>query len=110
MSVRYKLGICLLMVASLAAAQNAKAPKGPVSDSETAIEIAEAALIPVYGGKQIKSERPFVAELENAVWTVHGTLHCPDGKGGTTTLCRGGVAVVKISKADGRIISMAHYK
>jgi hypothetical protein len=110
-AVRYKIGLlCLLLAASLAYAQKLKTPAGPVHDSETAVRIAEAALVPVYGEKKIKSERPFLAELENDVWTVHGTLHCPDGEGGTTTHCAGGVAVVKISKADGRIISMAHYK
>jgi hypothetical protein len=88
----------------------ANVPKDKVPDSETAVRIGEAALIPVYGKKQIQSEEPFQAELKGDVWTVHGTLHCPDGKGGTTTNCVGGVAGVKISKSKGRILSMIHYK
>ena len=84
--------------------------QGYVPDSETAIKIAEAVLIPVYGKRTIASERPFTAKLKESVWRVSGTLHCPDGKGGTTTSCKGGVAVVEISKVDGRILFLAHYK
>jgi len=81
-----------------------------VPDSATAVKIAEAVLVPVYGKKKIDSEEPFHAKLDKDVWTVSGTLRCPDGKGGTTTLCVGGVAVVQISKFDGRILSVTHYK
>jgi len=48
--------------------------------------------------------------LENGIWTVEGTLHCSDGKGGVTTHCVGGTAEVKLSKADGRVLKMIHYK
>ena len=86
-------------------------PKGGfVSDSQTAVKIAEAVLIPVYGEKQIRSEEPFTAVLKGDVWTIDGTLRCPDGKGGFTTDCDGGTAVVKVSKSDGRILFMMHYK
>lgn len=64
-------------------------------------------LIPVYGKEKIESERPFKATLENGVWTVNGTLYCSDGKDG---LCAGGTADVKVSKADGRVLKMIHYK
>jgi hypothetical protein len=78
----------------------------------TAVQIAEAVLVPVYGKKQIDSERPFRATLKDGIWTVNGTLRCPDGKGGFApeSLCDGGVAVVQISKDDGRIVSMTHGK
>jgi hypothetical protein len=102
---------CLtLLVVSLAFAQAHTPEQGYVPDSETAVQIAEAVLVPVYGKKHIESERPFIAKLKDGVWTVSGTLHCPDGKGGTTTHCVGGVAVVEISKADAHILSMVHYK
>lgn len=90
--------------------QGYKPKSGYVPDSKTAVKIAEAVLIPVYGEKQIESERPFVAHLKDDVWTVDGTLHCPDGKGGTTTVCLGGAAEVKIAKDDARILFMIHYK
>ena len=86
-------------------------PKGGyVPDSQTAVKIAEAVLIPAYGEKQIRSEEPFTAQLEGDVWTIGGTLRCPDGKGGFTTDCDGGTAVIKLSKSDGRILFMMHYK
>jgi hypothetical protein len=52
----------------------------------------------------------FKPVLENGVWTINGTLHCPDGKGGATTMCVGGTAEVELSKTDGRILKMIHYK
>lgn len=91
-------------------AQNYKPNAGYVPDAQTAAKIAEAVLSPVYGKAKIESEKPFTAKLEGDVWTVAGTLRCPDGKGGMTTHCVGGVAVVKISRTDARIISMIHYK
>ena len=71
---------------------------GFVPDSDTAVRVAEALLVPVYGKEHIESERPFTATLKNDVWTVEGSLRCPDGKGGVTNDCAGGVAVVRISK------------
>jgi hypothetical protein len=103
--------VAYLGVLFLVSAQAQYVPKsGFVPDANTAIKIAEAVLIPVYGEKHVESERPFKAVLENDVWTVDGTLRCPDGKGGTTTMCVGGTAEVKLSKADGRILRMVHYK
>jgi hypothetical protein len=90
--------------------QDLKPNRGFVPDSRTAVKIAEAVLIPVYGEEKIEAEKPFNAELKDGVWTVNGTLRCSDGHGGTTTDCVGGTASVKIAKADGRIMFMIHYK
>jgi len=73
--------------------------KGFVPDEKTAIRIAEAVLTPIYGEKQVKSEEPFSAKLRNGVWTVEGTI--AEG-------VEGGVAIIKISKANGTIISVTH--
>jgi hypothetical protein len=99
-----------LLLASELAGQGYKPTSGYVPDSKTAVKIAEAVLVPIYGQKQIESERPFIATLRNGAWTVTGTLRCPDGKGGTTTSCDGGVAEVQISKSDARILYMLHGK
>jgi hypothetical protein len=101
---------CTLLIAALAFGQGDVPKRDYVPDPDTAIKIAEAVLIPVYGKNQIESERPFAAELKGDVWVVSGTLHCPDGKGGITTHCDGGVATVRISKVDARVVSMIHYK
>src|SRR5205807_713016 len=77
-----------------------------VPDSQTAVKIAEAVLIPVYGEKQVKSERPFTARLNHDVWTITGTLHCPGEHGGRNSLCVGGVAEVRIAKSNGHVLYM----
>jgi hypothetical protein len=84
--------------------------EGFVPDSATAVKIGEAVLAPVYGKKQIESERPFAAKLNDKVWNVYGSLNCPDGKGGITSECDGGVAGVELSKADGHVLNIGHGK
>jgi hypothetical protein len=78
--------------------------EGFVPNAETAVRVAEAVLIPVYGEKKILSERPFKATLGGDVWTVAGTLHCGAPQ------CVGGTAEVKISKSTGQVLQMIHYK
>jgi hypothetical protein len=58
-------------------------------------------LTPVYGAETIANERPLKASLNGDVWTVSGTL--PAGR-------VGGVATIKISKRDGRVLYMMHSK
>ncbi|HEY4842678.1 MAG TPA: NTF2 fold immunity protein [Terriglobales bacterium] len=99
-----------LWLVVLALAQNYQPKDGYVPDSTTAVRIAEAVLVPVYGKKQIASEEPFTAKLKDDVWTVSGTLRCADGKGDVTPRCDGGVAVVQIAKIDAHVISMIHGK
>ncbi len=101
---------CAVILLAIAQGQGYTPPNGFVPDAATAVKIAEAVLVPVYGEKEIESERPFKAKLKDGVWTVAGTLRCPDGKGGWTSSCYGGVATIQIAKSDGRIISMVHYK
>jgi hypothetical protein len=59
---------------------------GYVPDATTAVRIAEAVLMPIYGAKQIGYEKPFDATLDGDVWTVNGTLHCKNN--GTVHLRR----------------------
>ena len=103
-------GCIALLIGTLTFAQSYKPKAGYVPDSDTAVQIAEAVLAPVYGKNQIESERPFGAWLKEGVWTVSGTLHCAGAKGSPNAHCDGGVAVVEISKDDGRILSMMHGK
>jgi len=72
-----------------------------VPDAETAIAIAIAVWNPVYGKKEIASEKPYYAVLKNGLWTVTGSL--PDG-------WVGGVATAVISQRDGRVIKIYHTK
>ena len=102
-----RIACCAAVFLAVVQGQGYTPNEGFVPDKATAIRIAEAVLMPVYGEKQIESERPFKAILREGVWTVTGTLSCPDGK---TMHCVGGVAAVQISKSDARIISMIHGK
>jgi hypothetical protein len=97
----------VLVVAALAFGKGHR-PYGYVPDSAAAMKIAEVELSHVYGKRQIKSELSLSAQLTDDVWTVWGSLHCPDGKGRTTDMCLAGVAKIEISNADGRILSISH--
>jgi hypothetical protein len=106
---------CGLALMASAVSQTANTPSyvpagGYVPTGAVAAKIAEAVLVPVYGEKQIVSERPFHATLKGDVWTVEGTLTCSDGKRTTNLICEGGTAVVKLSKLDARILFMTHYQ
>lgn len=72
------LGFFVLIAAAMGHTYTPKS--GYVPDAKTAIAIAQAVLIPVYGEKQIASEQPLHASLKNNVWTVEGTLNCPTAK------------------------------
>jgi len=78
-----------------------KPPKGYVPDATTAIKIAEAVWIPIYGKAKLSDEKPFNARLVNGVWNVQGTL--PRGS-------MGGTAFAEISKETGCIIKVGHGK
>jgi hypothetical protein len=80
-----------------------KPANGYVPDEITALKIAEAVLIPIYGEKQVGQEKPLKAELKEDIWVVEGSMYCPDW-----ALCKAGVAQVKISKDDGTILSVTH--
>jgi hypothetical protein len=83
--------------------QNGYIPKnGFIPDERTAVAIAEAILIPIYGKEQIDSERPLIAKLKNDIWTVTGSL--PKGHD------MGGVAEVRLSKRNARVIFVEHTK
>jgi hypothetical protein len=81
-------------------------PAGFVPDSATAVRVAVAVWIPIYGERQIMSEKPFVATLKDSVWTVTGSLP-PAPKGHDVV---GGTVVAKIAKRDGRILFVTHYR
>jgi hypothetical protein len=77
-------------------------PKGGfVPTANVAVQIAEAVSIPIYGEKQIVSQRPLKAKLQGGVWTVEGTFPF-SGE------AAGGVVEIQISKRDGRILSVTH--
>jgi len=80
---------------------NYKPAQGYVPDAATAIRIAVAVWVPIYGENVIDLEKPYIATLKGDVWTVVGTFHC---KGN----CVGGVALAEISKQNGTILRVIH--
>ncbi len=73
---------------------------GFVPNEETAIKIAEAIWLPVYG-EEIINYRPYYAKLINGkVWIVKGRL-----KSGL-----GGVPYLEIQKSDCKILKINHGK
>src|SRR5688572_24716522 len=75
--------------------------RGFVPDEATALTIAEAILLPIYGGSNIQAQKPLHAILMDGVWHVRGTL--PQNT-------KGGTAVVEISKKSGEILRVSHGK
>src|SRR4051812_36641341 len=96
---------CVLILAAVGLPR-AASKKDYVPEEKTAIAIAEAILKPIYGEKTIMDEEPFRGGLNDGIWTVAGTLNCRDSKGTVTSSCRGGVAEVRLSREDGRILNV----
>src|SRR5215467_14369983 len=76
--------------------------RGFVPDQATAVAIAEAVWLPIYGRETLNKERPFKAVLNGDVWTVTGTAHWKNKQD------KGGVAIAEISRKDARIIRVSH--
>ena len=102
--ILFLIVMLILSSASLFAADaerhSYKSRDGYVPDEATAIRIAEAIWLPIYGDT-IYTEKPFKARLENRVWIVEGSL--PEGH-------KGGVAEIEIAKDDGKILRVSHSK
>jgi hypothetical protein len=71
---------------------------GYVPDAETAMKIAEAVWIPIYG-IGVLEKRPLRARLVDEVWIVQGSMPRP---------MPGGVPVANISKRTGEILRISH--
>src|SRR3989338_6827297 len=74
---------------------------GFVPNEETAIKIAEAVWLPIYGKEVVDREKPFKATFEGDLWHVEGSL--PEG-------WKGGVAEIEINKSDGKVLRVTHGK
>ncbi len=78
---------------------------GFVPDAESAIKIAEAVWVPIYGEETIFDELPFNATLfEDSLWIVYGSFNY----GEEGDFVAGGVAHAIIRKSDGRVTCVIH--
>ena len=106
-----RMALCGFLLAVTLSAQSSPPTSVRVPDEATALKIAEPALIKTYGKRQIDYERPLGATLDKGIWTVAGTLCCPDRDGHRNCeqhMCLGGVAVLKLRQRDGKILSIIH--
>lgn len=72
-----------------------------ISDSITAVQVAEPILFKVYGKANITNEQPYETYLINHYWVIIGTL--PKG-------WLGGTFLLVLDAQDGRIIKLTHGK
>lgn len=85
----------------LARAARSDRPKnGFVPTESVAIRVAEGIAVGLYGEATAMHGRPFRARLRGDVWTVIGTLNPPGAYGG--------VAIIQISRRDGRVLFAHH--
>lgn len=73
--------------------------QGFVPDEETAIAIAEAVLVPIYGKEQVDGQKPFSVRLTDGVWLIQGTLPAEQ---------LGGVFSIEISKQTAAVLRLTH--
>jgi len=98
------VGILLTLLGTASAhllAHRVEPDAGYVPNAETAVRIALAVWEPIYGKKQIESEKPYHAKLQGGVWIVEGSL--PEG-------WRGGVAIAEISAENAMVLRVSHGK
>ena len=102
MRIRTLLGLAVCAGAPLHAQSSRRGyvpSNGFVPDSVTAVRVAQAIWTPIYGERTIAKEQPYRATLVRGIWHVQGS-HPPR--------MPGGVAEIRIRKADGRILSVWH--
>ena len=73
---------------------------GFVPDDSTAVKIAIAVWLPIYGN-DIYKKKPYKVKLQNGVWIIEGTLPAD---------YQGGVPYIEIQRKDGRILRVMHGK
>lgn len=74
---------------------------GFVPDSKTAIAIAVAVLIPIYGEDEVNGKRPYRATLKHGKWIITGSL---------AKNVVGGVPEVQLSKSSGKVLKVSSGK
>jgi hypothetical protein len=99
--------IVLFGLFALSVGQSDSPKDGYVPDEATAIRVAEAVLIPIYGEKHVRSERPFHARLKDGIWIVKGSLGNPPKPGDIVV---GGTMMAEIERTTGCIKAIYHMK
>jgi hypothetical protein len=74
--------------------------QGVIPNSDVAIQVGTSILTPIYGEARISKEKPFKATLSGDVWVITGTLNRSSDFNG--------VALIELSKSDGRVLRISH--
>jgi hypothetical protein len=72
-----------------------------ITDTETAIAVAEPILFKYYGKQEIESERPYQISRIDGYWYMTGSL--PEGY-------KGGTFIIIINSLNGQVIRLIHGK
>jgi len=99
-AITYIVTVIVLLCAGQNIPELFDRPGGLVRDEQTAVRIAEAILFPIYGEKEIRSQRPYRTILRDGKWTIEGTYLPPGFTGGTFHIV--------ILQRDGRVIEIGH--
>jgi len=78
-------------------------------EKSTAIKIAEAVFLQLYG-ETVLTQHPWIVRETDSTFEISGTLHRKHSKIGEIVVLVGGVAKMTINKADGRILKSTHGK
>jgi NTF2 fold immunity protein len=93
-----------VLMTSVGDAQNAselfERKGGLVPDKQTAVQIAEAILFPIYGEKNIRAQRPYQIKLRNGKWIIDGAPPPPGFAGGSFHII--------ILQRDARVLELGH--
>lgn len=95
----FTLALILVPLLHGSMAESKLPSKGIVPDEGTAVKVAEAIFLPVFGQEEVTEFLPYHAQLRDGVWTVYGTLK-PNSRGGTPQL--------RIQKKDGKVLEVWH--
>src|SRR5882672_7518154 len=97
--MKYKSLVASVFVVALLTVSSAAQPyagyrpqNGFVPNEETALKIATAVLLPVYGDKLVLSPDAFKVSLKKDSWTVQGRLNC------AVPECAGDVVEVEVAR------------
>lgn len=102
----------MLVFLALAFQSNNLPNKALVPDEATAIKIAEAVWLPLYGDRIYKS-LPFKAELKSdSIWIVKGTFTKDTSNKNKKLIVikSGGVPYIEIKKLDCKVLNVSHGK
>lgn len=91
--------------ASQTSAESYRPKEGYVSSEATAKIIAEAVLVPIYGGSEIRRQKPFKIARKGRTWIVEGSTPADRG-----VPYLGGNFTIHIDSVSGAITHLSHSK